>query len=178
VVLYLLILSLGVDFPAQGLYLDGMLELFISLFLTMLAGISFGFIISAVSRSTEMAIYLLAMMLFFQFFFAGAIFDLRGSAFEPMSYLTTTRWSLNALGVTIDMPEIIEATILCSETPANPLDLNSGTQTVCQKYPTAKDELTLNYSNDMLLKSWGVLLGMSILFLMTAGIILGRTKSA
>jgi ABC-type multidrug transport system ATPase subunit len=177
VILYLLILSLGVDFPAKGLYLNGTLELFVTLFLTMMAGITFGFIISAVSRSTEMAIYILTMMLFFQFFFAGTVFDLRGNAFEPMSYFTTTRWSLTALGVTIDMPEIVESTILCSEVPENLLDPDSGTKTVCENYTDATDSLMLDYSDDMLLKSWGVLAGMSVLFLIVTGILLERTRS-
>jgi ABC transport system ATP-binding/permease protein len=177
VALYLLILSLGVNFPAHGLYLNGTLELFITLFLTMMAGITFGFIISAVSRNTEMAIYILTMMLFFQFFFAGTVFDLRGNAFEPMSYFTTTRWSLTALGVTIDMPKIVESTILCSDVPENPLDPNSATKTVCQNYSDAKDDLMLNYDDDMLLNSWGVLLGMSILFLIVTGILLERTNA-
>ena len=177
VFLYLLILSLGVNFPAHGLYFNGTFELFITLFLTMMAGITFGFIISAVSRNTEMAIYILTMMLFFQFFFAGTVFDLRGNAFEPMSYFTTTRWSLTALGVTIDMPKIVESTILCSDVPENPLDPNSGAKTVCQNYSDAKDDLMLNYSNPMLLKSWGVLLGMSVLFLILTGVLLERTKA-
>jgi ABC-type multidrug transport system ATPase subunit len=177
VVLYLLILSLGVDFPAHGLYTNGTLELFITLFLTMMAGITFGFIISAVSRTTEMAIYILTMMLFFQFFFAGTVFDLRGNAFEPMSYFTTTRWSLTALGVTIDMPKLVESTILCSDVPENPLDPNSAIKTVCENYPDAKDDLMLNYNDDMLLKAWGVLIGMSVLFLIMTGILLERTKA-
>ena len=176
VFLYLLILSLGVNFPAHGLYFNGTFELFITLFLTMMAGITFGFIISAVSRNTEMAIYILTMMLFFQFFFAGTVFDLRNNAFEPMSYFTTTRWSLTALGVTIDMPKIVESTILCSDVPENPLDPNSGTKTVCENYSDAKDDLMLNYNDDMLLKSWGVLIGMSVLFLIVTGILLERTK--
>ncbi len=177
VVLYLLILSLGVNFPAHGLYFNGTLELFITLFLTMMAGITFGFIISAVSRNTEMAIYILTMMLFFQFFFAGTVFDLRGNAFEPMSYFTTTRWSLTALGVTIDMPKIVASTILCSDVPENPLDPNSATKTVCQNYSDAKDDLMLDYSDAMLLKSWGVLAGMSVLFLIMTGVLLERTKA-
>ena len=177
VVLYLLILSLGVDFPTHGLYTNGTLELFITLFLTMMAGITFGFIISAVSRNTEMAIYILTMMLFFQFFFAGTVFDLRGNAFEPMSYFTTTRWSLTALGVTIDMPKLVESTILCSDVPENPLDPSSATKTVCENYPDAKDDLMLNYNDDMLLKAWGVLIGMSVLFLIMTGILLERTKA-
>jgi len=177
VALYLLILSFGVDFPVDGLYWNGTLEIFITLFLTMMAGISFGFIISAISRNTEMAIYILTMMLFFQFFFAGTVFDLRGNAFEPMSYFTTTRWSLTALGVTLDMPNLVESTILCSDVPENPLNPNSGMKTICENYDEAKDDLMLNYDDDMLLKSWGVLLGMSVLFLMITGILLERTKS-
>ena len=177
VVLYLLILSFGVNFPSMGLYFNGTLELFITLFLTMMAGITFGFIISAISRNTEMAIYILTMMLFFQFFFAGTVFDLRGNTFEPISYFTTTRWSLTALGITIDMPKIVESTILCSDIPENPLDPDSDTKTVCENYSDAKDDLMLDYSDNMLVKSWGVLLGMSVLFLLITGILLERTKA-
>jgi hypothetical protein len=177
VMLYLLILSFGVDFPENGLYLPCVLELFVTLFLTMMAGITFGLIISAVSRSTEMAIYMLTMMLFFQFFFAGTVFDLRGNAFEPLSYFSTTRWSLTALGVTIDMPKIVESTILCSDVPVNPLDPNSALKTVCQQYPDAVNDMLIAYDKELLLKSWMVLIGMSLLFLMITGILLQRTKS-
>lgn len=177
VILYLLILSLGIDFPAHGAYFSGIVELFITLFLTMMAGIAFGLIISAVSNSTEMAIYLLTMMLFFQFFFAGTVFDLRGNTFEPMSYFSTTRWSLTALGVTIDMPKIVESTILCSDVPTNPLDPNSNKKTVCTNYADAKKDLMLDYDKKMLLKSWIVLIQMTLLFLTVTGILLTRMKS-
>jgi ABC transport system ATP-binding/permease protein len=177
VTLYLVILGLKVDFPNQGLYFPGVIEIFITLFLTMMAGISFGLIISAVSRSTEMAIYLLTMMLFFQFFFAGAVFDLRGNSFEPLSYLSTTRWSLTALGVTINMPKIAEGTILCSTVPKNPLDPTSGTQTLCTNYTDARKDLMLNYDNGQLPEAWGVLIGMSIIFLTVTGLLLTRTRS-
>jgi prepilin signal peptidase PulO-like enzyme (type II secretory pathway) len=109
--LHLLILSFGVDYPVKGLYFNGTLELFVTLYLTMMAGISFGLIISAASRSTEMAAYILTIILFFQFFFAGAVVDLRGNKLEPLSYLSTTRWSLTALGVTIGMDKIAESTM-------------------------------------------------------------------
>ena len=177
VALYLLILSIGVNFPTDGLYTNGTLEIFITLFLTMMAGISFGFIISALSRNTEMAIYTLTMMLFFQFFFAGTVFDLRNNAFEPMSYFTTTRWSLTALGVSIDMPNLAESSILCSKVPENPLDPNSPLKNKCKHYPKAKEDLMLNYEDNMLFTSWGVLFGMSVLFLTITGVLLERTKA-
>jgi len=178
VFLYMLILSFGVDFPARGLYFNGAFEIFITLFLTMLADIGLGLIISALGRSIEIAIYILAGVMIFQFFFAGAVFDLRGDRFEPLSYLSATRWSLTALGVTIDMNKIAESTILCNEVPENPLDPNSALKTVCFNYPDAKDDLRLTYDDGELVKSWGVLAGMTILFLTITWFLLRREDLA
>jgi len=178
VLLYLIIISFGVDIPEKGLYFNGYVELFITLYLTMMAGISFGLIISAVSKSTEMAIYILTMMLFFQFFFAGAVFDLRGNKFERLSYLSTTRWALTALGVTIDMNKIAESTILCNDVPENPLNPNGRLKTVCFNYPEAKDDLRLPYEDAQLVKSWTVLIGMTFLFLAVTWSLLRRQDSA
>ena len=105
------------------------------------------------------------------------MFDLRGNAFEPLSYFSTTRWSLTALGVTIDMPKLVESTVLCSDVPTNPLDANSATKIVCENYKDATDDLLINYDKELLLRSWLVLIGMSALFLLTTGILLARTKS-
>jgi hypothetical protein len=118
------------------------------------------------------------MLLFFQFFFAGTVFDLRGNAFEPLSYFSTTRWSLTALGVTIGMDEIAESTILCNEVPGNPLDPNSALKTVCFHYPDAKDDLRLDYDDSQLLRSWTVLIGMSLLFLTVTWFLIRRVDSA
>ena len=116
-------------------------------------------------------------MLFFQFFFSGTVFDLRENSFEPMSYLTTTRWSLTALGVTIDMEEIVGSTILCSDVPNNPLEPSGGTSVLCSNYPEAVDSMMLNYEDSWLLYSWGVLGGMTILFFMVTAVLLERTKA-
>jgi len=176
VLLYMIILSFGIKFPEKGLFLPGEIEIFVTLFLTMMAGITFGLIISSVSRSTEMAIYLLTMLLFFQFFFAGTVFDLRGNAFQPLSYLSTTRWSLTAIGITIDMPKLVESTILCSDVPSNPLDPMTSMKIRCENYKNATNDLLINYNKDLLVKSWLVLTGMSCLFLILTGILLQKTK--
>ena len=144
----------------------------------MIAGIGFGLIISAVSRSTEMAIYIFTMLLLFQFFFAGAVFDLRGDKLEPLSYLSTTRWSLIALGTTIDMPKITESTILCNDMPENRLDPNSALKTVCFHYPEARNDLRLPYENEQLARSWATLIGMTILFLAVTWLLLSRQDTA
>ena len=178
VLLYLIIISFGVDIPERGLYFNGSVELFLTLYLTVMAGVSLGFIISAFSKSTEMAIYLLTAVLFFQFFFAAALFDVRGNKSEPLSYLSTTRWSLTALGVTIDMDQIAESTILCNAVSENPLDPNSALKPVCFNYPAARDDLSLDYGDEQLARSWTVLIGMTILFLAVTWFLLRRQVSA
>jgi hypothetical protein len=177
VTLYLLVLSIGVRFPTKGLYLPGVLELGVTLFITMMAGIGAGMIVAAISKSIDMAIYVLVMLLFFQFFFAGTVFDLRGNAFEPLSSLSATRWSQNALGVTVGMPKLAASTVLCSDVPVDPLKPGAAPTIVCLNYPDAKKDLTLDYDQDMLARSWGVLAGMAVLFLGITGVLLARIKS-
>jgi len=175
--LYLLVLSIGVILPEAGLYLPGVLEIFITLFLTIMAGISIGFVVSALSRSSDMAIYALVMLMFFQFFFAGTVFDLRDNPAKPLSYMTTTRWSLTALGVTIDMPNIVENTILCADLPDNPLTPDDDPKTECFNYTDATDDLMLDYSDGMLVRSWLVLIGMWFFFTAVTGVLIARTES-
>lgn len=178
VALYMLIVSQGVDFPARGVFFSGTVEIFLTLFLTIMAGVGTGMVVAAVSRSTDMAIYILVLLLFFEFFFAGTIFDLRGNKFEPMSYFAATRWSLNALGVTIDMRGMAESTILCNQLPENPLDPNSALKTVCFNYPEAREDLMLDYATENLLRSWLALAAMIVITIAITGVLLHRMDPA
>jgi hypothetical protein len=174
-ILYLVVLSLGVELPEQGLYFSGPIELFITLFLTMIAGMGIGFVVSAVSRSSDMAIYVLVILLFFQFFFAGTVFDMRENAAEPLSYLTATRWSLTALGVTIDMEEQVEATIICN--PLIDVPSNGGNQPGipnCSNYPDATSDLMLPYGDEKLALSWIILISMALITIMVTGFLIKR----
>jgi hypothetical protein len=91
-----------------------MVELYITLFLATLANVCAGLLISALVRSQSTVIYVILIMLFIQILFAGAIFDLPGPA-KPISYLTTTRWTLEALGDTIDLPTLADSSVSCIE---------------------------------------------------------------
>jgi len=172
--LYLIILSFRVDFPAKGLYFSGYVELFITLFLTMMAGISLALLISAFSKSVDMANYILTGVLLFQLFFGGALFGLQGNSIETLSPLSTTRWTTTAIGVTIDMNRIAQSTILCNNQPENSLDPNSAVKTVCFNAPAAGNDLQLNYGNGRLTMSWAILIWMSIISLFGAWFLLRR----
>jgi hypothetical protein len=174
-VLYLLVLSIGVDFPEQGLYFPAPIEMFITVFIAMVATIGIGLFVSSLAKSPEMAMYMLVMMLFFQFFFAGIIFDLRDKPAEPLSYLTTTRWSMIALGVTVDLENVAESTIICNTMEDNPGTPELGDEiTNCIHYPEATDELLLSYDEENLLISWGVMATMGIVFLALTGVSIKR----
>jgi hypothetical protein len=137
------------------------MELYATLFLTLMVGTSIGLVVSAVSRSSAVAISLLVVLLFSQFFFSGAVFDLRSSLARPLSYLTATRWAATAVGVTIDIPRITQSTVLCSSQPDDPLTPEVEA-TSCFHYPEAVQDLRLNYSPIMLLVSWFMLLSMVV----------------
>jgi hypothetical protein len=173
VLLYLALLSLKVHLPSQGLLLPGPVELFITLFLTLVAGIGLGLLVSALARSADMAIYALVMMMFFQFFFSGTVFDLRGNPAEALSHLTTTRWALTGIGVTINMPRLAESTILCNEVPDDPRTAEVEDR-ACINYREAADDLLLPYDDERLVQAWLVLAGTAALTLTLAGLAIKR----
>jgi hypothetical protein len=53
----------------------------------------------------------------------------------------------------------------------------SSIKTICENYAEAEDDLMFDYDDGMLLKSWGVLLGMSVFFMTITGILLEWTKA-
>ena len=112
--LLLWIVHRKVEYPTQGVLLPGPLEMYVTLFLAALAGIGLGLLISALVRSSGTVIYMVLLVLFVQIIFAGAIFDLP-AATRPISYLTITRWSLEALGNTVDLAQLKSDEVTCIE---------------------------------------------------------------
>jgi len=112
--LLLWVVGRKIEFPADGVLLPGWLELYVTLFLASLTGITLGLLISALVRSQNTVIYLILLVMFVQIMFAGAIFGLPGPA-AAVSYLTPTRWTLEALGDTVDIVRLNELSVTCIE---------------------------------------------------------------
>ncbi len=170
--LLLLIVAFGVRLPDQGLITWGPLELFISLALTALAGVSIGLLLSALNRQVNAVTYLMLGVLFIQILFPGVLFAMNG-ALEPLSRLTITRWSLEALGGTANMVArnaegvtILHTLIAGSGLPG--VRLLPGPAVLSVTYPTAGGELLIR---------WGALLVFSIVFLAVAALLLRRKES-
>jgi ABC-type multidrug transport system permease subunit len=110
--LLLVVIRLGVRYPGGGVFLPTSAELYVTLFLATLAAIGLGLFISASVRSRDMVIYVILIVIFLQIIFAGAIFDLPAAA-KPISYLNTTRWTLEAMGSSVNMDKLNELGVSC-----------------------------------------------------------------
>ncbi|MER2513556.1 MAG: FHA domain-containing protein [Nitrosomonas ureae] len=112
--LLLMVVRFKVYYPNQGVFLPSIIEMYITLFLATVASISLGLLISSLIRNQSTIIYVILLVLFVQIIFAGAIFDLPKEA-KPISYLTTTRWTLEALGSTVNMELLRSQGVTCLE---------------------------------------------------------------
>ena len=98
----LFILGLKVDFPSQGVLMSGSLEMYVTTVLTTLAGLALGLCISSLVSNEDKAMSVVPIVLIPQIIFAGMVFKLEGMG-KVMSWLTLSRWALEALGATVDL---------------------------------------------------------------------------
>ena len=83
--------------PHMGIIFAAPLEMVLTLFLTSLAALGSGLLISSLVSSTDRAMTLVPIVLIPQVIFSGAVFDLTGRS-EVLSYLTISHWCQAALG--------------------------------------------------------------------------------
>ncbi len=144
--LLLIVLAFKINYPGSGAIVWAPLEYYFTLVFTALASVALGLFISALATSRDMVIYLVLIALFVQIVFSGAIFDL-GPLSRPLSYLTITRWSLEALGASTDMEGLNNLGQMRVE---REVDLGGrGKQKVVEDVAT-KVEFYVNYSHSAL----------------------------
>ena len=100
--LLMLVLSIKVDFPREGVFLPAPVEMYITLVLATLAATLMGLLISAIVPNLNTVIYIVFLVLFFQMIYAGVLFDLPGLT-NQFSNLTLTRWAMEGMGASADM---------------------------------------------------------------------------
>jgi len=103
--LLILVVSLKVDFPEDGVFLPASVEIYITLVLGTLAAILLGLLISAIVPNPNTVIYILFIVLFFQMIYAGVLFDLPGLT-DQFSNLTLTRWTMEGMGASVNMERL------------------------------------------------------------------------
>jgi hypothetical protein len=108
------VLSIRVRMPDGGIVLPATVELVITSVLAGLAGITLGLCISVVASTPDKATSLVPLVLVPQVLFAGMMFRLSGTA-EKLSWLTTSRWAMDAMGAIVDMNALRSVIRLASE---------------------------------------------------------------
>jgi ABC-type multidrug transport system ATPase subunit len=118
----LLVLGLAIDLDFTGaIYPSGALELFITLYLAVLASITFGLMISAIVPSSDVVLYAILVQLFMQIILSGTMFPLveldpktkTPTADSIVSYGVVGYWAMNAFGSSIDLPQLAKNSRIC-----------------------------------------------------------------
>lgn len=87
----------------QGIFLPPILETYITLSLTSLAGLMIGLAISAIAPNNDRAISFVPIILLPQVIFSGAIIPLKDWVTQILATVFPTRWAMAALGSSIGL---------------------------------------------------------------------------
>ena len=161
----------------DGIILPGPLELYLTLLLTTIVGILLGLFISAIAANSNSVIYIVLLAVFVQIIFAGVFFELPGAA-RAISFLTPTRWSVEALGSIIDMPALNALGQIEVRRTVDTVDPTTGAKV--QRDVVYSDKLplafTIGYEHQAgyLLSRWAVLLIFALLLLIGTAWAQGR----
>jgi ABC-type multidrug transport system ATPase subunit/pSer/pThr/pTyr-binding forkhead associated (FHA) protein len=164
----LVVVALRVQVPFDGIILPGPVELYITLLLTTIVGIMLGLFISAIAANSSSVIYIVLFAVFVQIIFAGVFFELPGSA-KAISFFTPARWSVEALGSTIDLPALNDLGQIEVRRTIDTVDPTTGKKV--QREVVYSDKLplafTVGYEHQAgyLLSRWAVLISFAVLLL-------------
>lgn len=121
-------------------------EILLTVWITVLASISMGFVISSMVKTGDKAMAIAPFVLIIQLLFSGILFKLDGTG-EFISYCTISRWSVEALGSICHL---------------NSLDLRMQAE-----IPTLAHEAEDFFSatGGHLLQTWGIIIAISAIFI-------------
>ncbi len=170
----LVVVALRVQVPFDGIILPGPLELYITLLLTTIVGILLGLFISAVAANSNSVIYLVLLAVFVQIIFAGVFFELPGTT-GVVSFFTPTRWAVEALGSTVDMPTLNALGQIEVRRTVDTVDPTTGEKV--QREVVVSDKLPLTFTVGYEHQA-GYLLSRWLMLMIFALLLLGATARA
>ena len=138
----------------SGIFFDSFyLEVFFTVWLTVLASMAMGFIVSSLVKTGDKAMAVAPFILIVQLLFSGILFNLEGTG-EWISYLTVSRWSVESLGSIVD--------------------LNGMQLRMQEQFPTLEHaaEDFFECTKGHLMQSWGILAGMMLIFTVVSVLLL------
>ncbi len=176
----MLIIGLKVDmgFKAVLPFMpSGVVEMFVTVFLAVLASIMLGLFISAIVPSPDVVMYIILVQLFVQIILSGTLFPLPNN---PASKLAISYWTMDAIGATVDIRDLNNQGMVCKvvEIP----DMRGGAaknEARCDAALIGDDKLVLDYGHNRshLLTTWGALMAQVVVWGVLTVIVQARRKS-
>jgi ABC-type multidrug transport system ATPase subunit len=178
----LLLLSFFVNVDVTGVMIldGGILEIFISLYLAILASIALGLLISALVPSTDVVLYIILAQLFLQIVLTGSLFPIDANV---ASYTTPGYWATDAMSSIVDLPTLDKNGRSCIVIEAEVPDMNTGVVNKEIRYEcsSAKSEQSnlkyYNHEAGHLIRAWIALGAQLVLFTLLTIIVQSRKKS-
>lgn len=100
----ILVIVVGIRAPfPHGTFLPPLMEIYISLALTSLAGLMLGLAVSAVAPNNDRATSFIPIILIPQVIFSGVIFSLNNAGLQFLGSFFAARWSMAAMGSSIGL---------------------------------------------------------------------------
>lgn len=171
---FLLVLAAVVDMGFEGAVIKlGILEMYVSLYLAVLASIAFGLFLSAVVPSQDVVLYAILAQLFVQIILTGTLFPLENS---PASLAVPGYWAAYSVGSTVDLPGLNEKSRVCSvnEVP----NMQTGAKELKVICTGAEQDLSLDYEHteETIIYTWMGMLAHVVLWLLLTIIVQARQK--
>lgn len=99
-----IVVSLKTPFPQQGLLLpSAFIEIYVTLFLTAIAGLMLGLVVSALAPNNDRATSFIPIILIPQVIFSGIIFSLNTPLMQFLGAFFAARWAMAAMGSTVGL---------------------------------------------------------------------------
>lgn len=144
-VIMIFVFQAAIGIPEKGILLDNSFpELFVTLWLTITASMSLGFVISGVVKSGDKAMTCAPFVLIIQLLFSGILFELKGMG-NQIANFTISKWSVESLGSSANLNEL--------------------TTKMQEEIPGAEHEFQeiFEFTKNHLLQNWAILAGMIVI---------------
>jgi ABC-type multidrug transport system ATPase subunit/pSer/pThr/pTyr-binding forkhead associated (FHA) protein len=178
----LLLVGMFVDLNVPGIIFPdfSILEIFISLYLAILASIGLGLLISALVPSTDVVLYVILAQLFLQIVLTGTLFPVDAGA---ASYITPGYWATDSLSSIVDLPRLDADGRSCVVKEIPDVNMTTGATTtkldiICDKAASNAESLKdYKHETDHLLISWFAMGAQTLMWILLTVFIQSRKKS-
>jgi ABC-type multidrug transport system ATPase subunit len=176
VVSVILIFAIKLELGFEGIFgPDGPWEMFITMFLAVMASILFGLFISAAVNNNDIVIYIILGQLFVQIILSGTMFPLGEN--NPVSRLTIANWTIDAMGTIADLETLNQVARACKIVSREVLPDEDNFLTLgCDEVEPRILPLAYEHTKDHLMLTWLGLLAHSFFWGILTAIILVRKK--